>query len=291
MSYKIICPECGGHNFYVTPENGKSFCFNCRYFEQENSYNEVHARIRSEYIDSIRKYYTELAAYYHSCLGEKERRYLLERGITDRTIQNLKIGFCPSSSHVLYLSLLAQESGIADAKYKPFLANRIVFPYWFDGYVTDIRGRTLNNNDSDIKYKSPYKSAFYRGADYAYQIKVEPSKTLVVTEGEIKSIIPQQEGLQTVGLPGMNSFRKISIASCQKIVLCFDNQRQKRRELLLSIKTYAEKLNQDVYIATLPLRNKEKQDIDSYIITYGVDAYKKVIQNAVPYKTWLRYAY
>lgn len=290
MSYKILCPNCGGHNFYVTPQNGKSFCFNCRYFEQEGSYKEENDSIRSDYVENIRRYYTELTEYYHSCLGEKERRYLGERGITDTTIQNLKIGYCPDSSHMLYISPLSQEAGIADTKYRPFLANRIVFPYWFDGSVTDIRGRTLASNDT-MKYKSPYRSAFYRGADYAYQIKIESSKTLVVTEGEIKSIIPQQEGLQTVGLPGMNSFRKVSVFPCQKIVLCFDNQRNKRRDLLLSIKRYAEKLNKDVYIATLPLRNKEKQDIDSYIISYGIDAYKKIIQSAVPYKTWLRYAY
>ncbi len=287
-AYKTTCPFCGGHNFYVTPQNGMSYCFNCTHTEYEQG-QAKQEKIRFHAVEDLRNYYTEVTAYYHSCLGSQEHAYLRERGIKDSTIEELKIGFCPASTHALYLSPIGIDSGIVNTTRSPTLADRIVFPYWLDGKVTDIRGRSLT--DTEMKYKSPFHSAYYRGADYSFLTKTGPAKTVVVTEGEIKAILPNQEGLSTVGLPGMNSFRKISTSTYLKIVLCFDNQRRTRQHLLASIKRYAEKLSCDVWIATLPLRGKEKQDIDSYIMQYGIDSYKKVIASAVPFRTWLHYAY
>ena len=286
MSYKTTCPNCGKGNFYVTEENGMKYCFNCTYVEKDGAIEQT--KVRSEHIDSIRNYYNELVEYYHSCLDTEHVTFLHNRGITDDTIQRLKIGYCPNSAHVLYTHPLAKESGMS-IKNEPFLADRIVFPYWFDNQVTDIRGRSLVLQGAE-KYKSPFHSAYFRGADYAYNVKTISEKTIVVTEGEIKSILPEQHGLPTKGLPGMNANRMIAVAPFQKVVICFDNQRHKRADLIRAIKRLAQRIP-NVFIATLPLRGKDKQDIDSYILSYGVDAYKQVIAAAMPYDRWRGYVY
>lgn len=286
MSYKTTCPNCGGHNFYVTEHNGVKYCFNCAYVEKEG-YAEENIKVRSLHVEEIRKYYTEVTRYYHSCLDTKHRDFLHQRGIEDSTIERLQIGFCPNSSHQLYVHPLAEESGIS-IKREPFLSNRIIFPYWFEGKVTDMRGRTVDMDE--LKYKSPFKSAYYRGADYAYNVSALPEETIVITEGEIKSILPEQFGLPTKGLPGMNAERTISVGTFKKVVLCFDNQRYNRKQLIMAIKRWAQKLP-NPFIATLPLRGKDKQDIDGYILQYGIDSYKQVIAAAMPYEKWKGYVY
>ena len=287
MSYKTLCPQCGKSNFYVTEHNGTKYCFNCAYLEKDGDYEDV--KVRSENIEGIREYYRELTEYYHSCLEPKHRIFLNERGITDTTIERLKIGYCPNSSHVLYTHPLGKESGLVLSTKEPFLSDRVIFPYWFDNQVTDMRGRSLVLHGAE-KYKSPFHSAYFRGADYAYNISTTPEKTIVITEGEIKSILPEQEGLPTKGLPGMNANRQITVSPFKNMVICFDNQRHKRIELIRAIKRIAQRIP-NVKIATLPLRGKEKQDIDSYILNYGIDAYKQVISAALPYDVWKGYVY
>jgi DNA primase len=281
MSYKTECPKCQGHNFYVTEHNGIRYCFNCGYVEKEGYGEQV--KVRSEHIPVFRDLYKELAFYYHSNLDTEHRNYLYERGLTDESINRLQIGYCPDSSHILYTHPLAIESGVA-YKGKAFLANRIIFPYWVENEVTDLRGRIFQIND-DRKYLSLFQSGYFRGADYAYLPSTNPSDTIVITEGEIKAILPEQYNIPTKGIPGMLSQRQISIYPYKKAILCFDNQRYGRRQLFAAIKKWVERIPH-ILIATLPLRGKDKQDIDSYILSYGVQAFQDVLKNAIPYNTW-----
>lgn len=283
-SYKTLCPKCKNENenFYITPHNGKGYCFNCGYLEHNGKIEQIKP---SPHIETIRQIYTELTEYYHSCLDTPHIRYLHERGINDQSIQRFKIGYCPDSSHILYSHPLIKETGIALQK-KPFLRDRIVFPYYFTDIVTDIRGRDWNNTHKD-KYKTCYGGTIYRGAEYPYNInQVQQEKEIILTESEIKTILPQQYDIDAIGFPGITSKRILSHYG--RKILCFDNQVNHRRELIDAIKAWVKKIP-DVLIATLPLRGKEKQDIDEYIINYGIDAFRSVIRAAVPYQTWSLY--
>lgn len=284
MNYKTTCPNCGKSNLWVTESNGKRFCFNCSYFERNNNSEVV--LVRSPNLLSIRELYTEIAQYYHSCLDTPQLKYLEERGIAEQTVKDLLIGYCPQKNHVLYIGELAKDAGIGyDGN--PFLGNRIIFPYWYDGMITDMRGR-LFSGEGDT-YKSPFHSAYYRGADYSYNDKLSITEEVIITEGEIKPIVPSQNGLDVRALPGIRSNRLITLHPKQKSIICFDNQRNNRRELLNAIKQLANKL-QNVYVATLPLFGEIKQDIDGFILKYGFDAFMKVIKAALPFDTWKNYA-
>lgn len=285
-SQRITCLKCNGHNFVVTAEKGMKHCFNCGYhvFDRSMSYVPL---VRSKNIAQIRLFYTEIARYYHSNLQTEHRQYLNKRGITDQTIQELQIGYCPDGKHPYYKGMIAKEAGLALSDQTCSLKERITFPFISeDEGVTDLWGRDLSENGS-YKYKSPYTyNNIQRGSDYPYLVdSMIGAKRIIITEGIIKPILPYQYGLSCVGMPGTLAYRPIHPTADQEVIICFDNQVNHRSELITAIT----KISNQFYmpkIATLPLRDKKKQDIDSYILSYGIEEFNRVIDGALDYKVW-----
>jgi len=295
--YKTTCPECKKHNFYVTPHNSFGYCFNCG-FRQKHGFVTHEPTISHEEISAFRQLYTELTAYYHSCLTEPHRTWLHQRGITDAMIERFRIGYVPASFHILYTSELAEKAGIAVNK-QPFLAKRIVFPYLLDGVVYDLRGRSIANEEP--KYLSLRNSASLRGATIAYNADILKDKpeTLVITEGEIKAIASQQAGVATVAFPGIRSRRNLQAFSTQRVVICFDNQLRHYYDVYRAIVDLATDLlpfTQQIFVALLPLWGEgrwfqyDKMDIDTYILRNGEEAYRNLIETAIPYLRFLQIA-
>lgn len=279
MAYKTVCVRCNGHNFYVTEENGLKYCFNCGYIEREG---EIKPPVRYHDIVAIRQLYTELTCYYHSCLMPAHEQIMIARGITCDQINQHKIGYVPLDRHVLYQQEIALHAGITIDNKLPFLADRIVFPYFVENIVTDIRGRTIINHP--IKYLSCKGSGYYRGADYPYNYAALQNDIVVITEGEIKALASIQVGIPAIGLPGILSLRpQIKQSENQTFVVCFDSQRD-MSDVYRAIHRIGERFNK-VKVATLPLQN-EKQDIDGYILQYGADAYRRVISRVLPFEIW-----
>lgn len=285
--YKDTCPECRKDNLWVTPENGIAHCFTpgCGYhvygIAEEQTY-EV-----SKHVDAIRDYYKEITLYYHSCLDKPAENYLLARGLTHSIIEEYKLGYVPESPHVSYTAWIAQESGIALDKskgYKPFLAKRIVFPYWYRGMVTDIRGRAMDDNP--VRYKSAYGKTHYRGAIYPFNMDESKADTVLFTEGEIKALVAKQAGYACLSIPGITIWRDgFTPIDYQKVIIVMDNQR-KHKGLTKAIQKVANHF-ENVYVATLPLYGKDKQDIDSYVNEYGYDSFRRIINSALEYNNWL----
>lgn len=295
-SYKTTCPRCGGHNFYVTTKNGLGYCFNCSYYQRLSATYPV--QTSPKLLREIREFYTEIAHYYHSCLDTRCIQWLHQRGITDEMIDRFMIGYVPASNHVLYTTSIAELAGIAVQK-RPFLADRIVFPYFRAGLVYDLRGRSLRNEER--KYLSPRHSSSLRGATIAYNADVLEQKhdTVVVTEGEIKAIASCQAGIQAVAFPGIRSYRDLFFSSTQNVVICFDNQVRNHHHVYQAIIDIANTIlsfTRNVFVALLPLAGGsswfgyEKMDIDQYILLSGASAYRDVIANAIPYLKFLRIA-
>lgn len=288
QNYKADCPKCNNDNFYCTPHNNKGFCFNCGYFAWLDKSKIKHVPLRrSKDMPAIRSLYTELAQIYHSNLQPAHRAYLIKRGLTDRSIVEYRIGYCSEDILPQYASKIAKAAGIATKENKPFLAGRIIFPYYCGGIVTELRGRSLEEH-AERRYSSPYLSTYFRHADFPFNYDVSQTDTLVVTEGEIKTIISQQAGFNTIGLPGINVWKSgFTIQPYQKIVICFDNPRVKGRyELIQAIEKIALKTSR-AFVAVLPLgAGEDAQQIDTYVSKYGVAAYRAVIENALSFKKW-----
>lgn len=218
-------------------------------------------------------------------MTEDVRRYLHARGITDALIDRFQVGYAPSGHTWLYELPEAREAGLALTSGEATLANRITFPYFYNGEIVDIRGRTLNPRE-EIKYKSPYHPAYYRWADYPYNANDLAAVRPVITEGEIKTILSVAAGVPTIGLPGMLSWKPA--IKLRRAVILFDSQKDPRirRYVQLAIDKAAREIS-DPYVATLPLHGRDKTDIDDYILMYGERAYREDVVNlAVQYDTW-----
>jgi len=283
MNYKAKCPQCGGNDFYVTPQNGVAYCFHCTYYERSGEAKGKQRIITSD-IESIRDFYTKITDYFHSCLTLPAITYLYGRGFTDETISKLKIGFIPDKElPVSYEDTVVKDSGLFVGT-QCVLANRIAFPYFVDNTVVDIRGRTLDATE-EVRYKSPLGSASSRGAVYPYNAN-DATQDHIITEGEIKAVIATQVGIPCVALPGITSWREKTLSNHKQIIL-FDSTRVKTtREITFrAIDKLAGRLL-NPYVVVLPLGKNIKMDIDEFILTRGVDEFKNIINNALTYREW-----
>jgi DNA primase len=230
--------------------------------------------------------YTHLAIYYHSCLEPSHRTYLNKRGITDATIQTFQIGYVPESKHTLYTKDFSSDSGLVKQNGKPFLAKRIVFPYLVDDVVTDFRGRSFDPNEEQ-RYSTPYGGTFFRGADYGYNQQAITHDPVVITEGEVKALASWQCGIPTLAIPGILAVRpQVRTRYGQRVIVCFDNQVENWYDVIRAIQRLATVFD-TLHVATLPLCGFEKMDIDTYVLHAGCDAYRRVLDRAVPYQRWL----
>ena len=273
--YKTQCLECSGNNLWITPDNGMSYCYNCGYCERDTSKPQA-KKERYHDIVAIRQLYTELTAYYHSNV-DCARSYLHSRGLNDADITQYQIGYCPNSSHKLYLTEHSIAAGIVRKDGTPFLANRVTFPYWNSVYVTDIRGRTINPNEQ-LRYLSPFGGSFHRGADYPFAWSEDSS---VLTEGELKAIAIRKAGFTAIGVPGITNIRPQS----KYDIICFDSDKKPehvQRAILRLVK-----YRKDLKIATIPLaQNEDKMGADDYIEKYGIEAFQRVLNAALSVKEW-----
>jgi DNA primase len=283
MSFKTKCPQCGGNDFYVTPENGVAYCFHCTYYERSGEAKGKQRIITSDF-DSLRGFYTKIADYFHSCLTLAATTYLYGRGFTDETIAKFKIGFIPDKElPVNYEDTVVKDSGLFVGT-QCVLANRISFPYFVGNTAVDIRGRSLDATE-EIRYKSPLGSATARGALYPYNAN-DATGDHIITEGEIKSVIASQAGVPCVALPGITSWREKTVSDHKQIIL-FDSTRVKTtREITFrAIDKLANRLL-NPHVVLLPLGKNTKMDIDEFILTHGVGEFKNIIDNALPYREW-----
>lgn len=291
--HKVRCPSCAGNDLSIFPDGTGAHCFEC------DAYYRIGEQRAARHFDdgkvfdthAIRELYGQATDYYHSCIGTDQLDFLHSRGIDDNAIALFKIGFCPQSTAPIYHSKTAREAGIADSKGNPFLANRITFPYMADGQITDIRGRSMSYDDPR-RYLNPYHRSWKRGADYPFNYdlalqKAIESKTLILTEGEIKAVVADRNGFAVMAFPGMTSYRRGFVPQPGiKIVVIYDNtDRYEDRirvdraifDLTMSIPMFS--------VVTLPLLGEHKMDIDAFILhdRGGAPRLKHMVDNAAAY--------
>lgn len=294
---KVTCPSCGGNDLGIIPGGRVAHCFECgdnyRIGDQKNreTINEIQFDT-----DAIRVMYGAASQYYHSCISAEHEEYLQSRGINKAAIDLFRIGFCPPGSSALYSGVTARQAGLADSKGNPWLANRIVFPYIADtGTVTDLRGRAIGNGDP--RYLSLYHKSEKRGAVYPfnYDRSVKRSfetKTLIITEGEIKAVVADIHGFAVTALPGMSSYRKGLITQPGvSLVVIYDSTDNPldRQRVDTALRKLSERLPR-FSVVTLPLFGEKKMDIDTFLLlgdkTGGAQRLQYYIDNAVEYTTY-----
>lgn len=271
MSNKTYCPNCNGYSF-DTPDGSYWHCFKCEYTKRNGTSDYI--KVKGD-IPTYRALYTELTTYYQKQLKKEHRAYLNKRGITDDTIEQYKIGYCSTKPTLLYKHPKAIESGIVTKNGYVVLQNRIVFPYLLGDRVTDIRGRLYQGEGE--RYLSLMGSTYFRGATFAYNVNTHASE-IIITEGEIKALAACQLGYHCVGLPGILSRRCFTIIDTDKQYLCFDSQKD-MRYVNRAMKTQLDRMY-NAYVITLPIYDREKMDIDTFILSIGANSFHTLVRYA-----------
>ena len=167
--------------------------------------------------------YNSKVAYFHSQLREEDLGYLHSRRINDETIKRLKIGY--------------------DAK-----SDRLIIPYFKNGYVAYCIGRDRSGKKGVSKYKKDYLDGMNENIPWGLhtfsdenreQVKKQVTaeqwkkieKYIVVAEGAFDAMSFEQEGFRVIS-PISGYFNKPQLKqvlnmlkTAEKVFVCFDSDK------------------------------------------------------------------
>ena len=254
----------------------------------------------------------DAASFYHNNLlnsdsGKLCRDYLKKRSLSNDILKEFQIGFSPNGWEELLSKALKKGYKLEDiekaglsakskhsgkVKYYDRFRNRLMFPICDTlGRVIGFSGRTLEDKRKEAKYiNSPETLIFHKSSvlfafDKARKAIVE-NKLAIVVEGQIDAIRCHSSGLKNViasqGTALTDQHAKIIKRYADEVVLIFDSDAAGIKAALASSKLFIEN-ELSVRIVALP----DGEDPDSLIIKFGIDEFKKLIDEALPALNYL----
>lgn len=169
-----------------------------------------------------REILTEATEFYHARLTPEHRKYLTEeRGLTDETIDQFKLGSASASGlggHLAGLGFSQEEvesTGLAKGG-EDFLRNCVTIPYLVSGSAVQVRGKQVG-----AKYLTPpgQRGRLFN-ADSAWD-----AENVIVSEGEFDCMSLWQLGFNAVAVPGANAWSDTwdgYVAEAKRIFVMFD---------------------------------------------------------------------
>ena len=262
----------------------------------------------------IEQIYQIAVAYFHDQLPLEQREWLHTRyGLTDQTINDLRIGFAPADEKALFRYLNTEHkipavdllaSGLFtqhNDRISDLFQGRLVFPYWRAGRVVYSIARETEQSpqwerERRMKYKKllvhsekhPYVSPtvtneFFYGEDTA-----RGAEMLLVTEGITDCIIAHQHGFACVS-PVTVQFRNDDVdkiatlaQSAKRVYIINDNEDNGAGDKgAMSTARLLWQRGVQAYMVTLPRpEGIEKVDLNDFLRTHDADALKTVMQQA-----------
>jgi len=317
-------------SFTVTPDKGFFYCFGCQ--TGGNVFNFLMKIENISFFDAVKllankmniplpqkeKSSQELAKekelaqiwrvnqlardFFHACLtktsyGKAAREYLLQRGVTDQIIDNLKIGFAPSAWDKLSLAFqergiqptvlvkagLAVERSSGEGIYDRF-RNRVMFPICdARGRVAGFGGRVIDN--SQPKYlNSPETVVFNKrnilfGFDVAQKCIRECGQVIVV-EGYMDVITARVFGINNVVASLGTAFTpeqaKQLLRYTSEIIFAYDSDAAGQNATLRAL-SIIRNLGASVKVISIP----DGKDPDEFIRKHGADAFSLLANHAI----------
>ena len=234
----------------------------------------------------------------NSSMGSKAKEYLNSRSITDNVIKEFRIGYSLNDNKYLYNVLtkkgydinilddlgLITKDGING--YDKFV-NRIMIPITnLEGEVVGYTGRIFNGEDS-AKYINTKETIIYKKGNIIFNYfnaknYIRESKSAIVVEGNMDAIRMYSSGIKNVlALMGtaitkeqVNILKKLRVP----IILMLDNDKAGEDNTI----SVGDALTKD-NIEVLVVRLSGAKDPDEYIIKYGIDKLKDVINHGINY--------
>ena len=244
-----------------------------------------------EIYDITSKYYQLML---NTKKGEEAKAYLEKRGIDSETIKEFGIGLALSDKDKLVNYLKEKkydintlnDLGLANGDIDTFI-NRIIFP------LDDSLGRTVGfsgriyDNSKLSKYMNTKETPIFKKGTCLYHYNaskeyVRLEKSVIVMEGFMDVIRASTIGIKnTVALMGtaltedqISLLKKLSL----NILMCLDGD-DPGQDAILHNGELLEKAGLNVKVICL----KDVEDPDSYILKYGEEKFKSLINNAINY--------
>src|SRR5580765_4896313 len=339
--YKGLCPF---HNektpsFQVNPEKGFFYCFGCHAGGDVLKFLELHeklafpdavkmlaqkfgvslpepadgggtedARRDSALRETLLKAHEVAEAYFKEQLaapaGARARAQLSERGVTPQTIQQLGLGFAPSSRDGLKARLLKQgftqgallQSGLLVQRESGEVAdrfrNRLMVPICRDsGAVIAFGGRQMDADQGGPKYLNSPETPIYSKGRTLYGLnltKTEIRKVgfVVLVEGyfDFAQVFQTQAApaVASCGTALTSQQAQLLRRFTSKIVLSFDPDTAGQGAAVRSCELLVTE-GFDVNVVVLD----KGQDPDTFIRKNGADQYRARLRGSQPYLEYL----
>ena len=274
---KTACPVCGKKAFYRGLNY--AYCFVCGHQEK------VEQSLRYDYpVEDIARVYEQ---FYQECLllPSEARDFLHRRGFSDKAMNEFGLLYCPTfikprAEYVAYK--LVNKRG------EPYLADRIIIPYFYGKSIYALRGRDFRGKDP--KYKSNpsvvKKTVFYPYNWTSAVERADEQKRIIVTEGEFKAISAHDAGYPICAVPGVTVIPPgMMFKKDWKVILAFDNEHNIHVvRALYRIAQYF----RSVFIAVLPKLGRAKMDIDELLRLGRRDLFDLALEQALPARDYFR---
>ncbi|MHA7962740.1 DNA primase [Paenibacillus sp. CAU 1782] len=241
----------------------------------------------------------ELAVkFYHYFLnnakqGEKAKRYLRDRGMSDKLIDQFMIGCAPDDWDVLtkfligrgYDPVLLEQGGLISAKndgsgYVDRFRGRIMFPlYDANGKASAFAARIVD--EGSPKYLNSPESRLFVKSRTLYNLHlakaaIRKRKQVVLFEGYMDVIKAWQagvdNGIATMGTALTEEHCSMMRRHAEEVLLCYDGDDAGQAAAFKNI-PLLEAAGLKVVMAVLP----KGKDPDDYISEYGPDAFLREI--------------
>ena len=229
-------------------------------------------------------------------------KYLRERGVNDEIIKDFDIGFSPQgnqlenfllskgfSHEILILSGMVIQNEKNINNYYDRFRNRIIFPIRDTrARVVGFGGRVIKKEDQPKYLNSPETSVFHKG-NILYNFSkirsdIKERDNLIVVEGYMDVVSLASKGFNKAVAPLGTAITESQLNILWKEsntpIICFDGDRA-GRAASLRVSELALKLikpNKSLKFINLP----SNLDPDDYIKNYGLESFKKLIDQAIP---------
>ena len=163
----------------------------------------------------------------------------------------------------------------------------LTIPYRVGGKIKGFKFRTLG----DVKPKYINTTGLDKSGGFFNIPGYRDGRDLIITEGELDTLHASSKGVKNVVSTGGDSVSPEQVKDAIKrgyenFIICFDAEPGKKENTVKKINKVIKVITDEgvnsVYVAELP-SDEVKVDVDSYIATQGVDAFRKVINEAKPY--------
>lgn len=229
--------------------------------------------------------------------GANARKYLENRKLTKEIITEFEIGLSLNKFDDLTNLLLKKGNSLeelnlidlANTNHDSFI-NRVIFPlHNKDGKVIGFSGRIYDNSDLN-KYQNTKETPIFKKGEVLFNYhrakdEIRKKNFVIVMEGFMAVIraytIGVRNAIATMGTALTHEQATMIKKLNNTVYLCYDGDNAGMKQTLVSGEEFT-KMGCNVFV--IPL--SDKLDPDDYIIKYGEEAFKNLIDNALPYSEY-----